>query len=100
MFTEAFLKYNHGEIIPPLNPGQFDKAKMVKIGDLWANQSLIDNKTLTLKMKGKNLSVCYVLSVNNKFILIDGHHTVIAKKLNGQQKVKVMFLALTLNPLT
>lgn len=72
----------------------FKKNKIVKISDLYANQIALDPAALALKRKGKNLTTPMVVRKNNKLILIDGHHTVIAKKLNGSENVKVKYLDL------
>lgn len=100
MKTGDFLNFGHNEELPPLNPKEFSFTVFVRINDIWANQPSIDSECLKHKIKGKNLSICYVAKKNGKHILIDGHHTVIAKKLNGRQKVRVKFIDLDLNPLT
>ena len=72
----------------------FNKNIIVKISDLYANQMALDPEALALKRKGKHLTMPMVVRKNNKLILIDGHHTVIAKKLNGSEKVKAKYLDL------
>lgn len=94
MKTAGFLKWGHGENLPIFGKNDFKSFRFVSISDLFANQEFIDSKVLNIKLSGKNMSVCYVVEFNEKKILIDGHHTVIAKKLNGLRKVKAMFLNL------
>jgi hypothetical protein len=89
MLTELFLK-KHSENLPPMNKNQFKEVKFISVNDIYANQKEIDSKVLNEKLKGKNLSTCYVAVFNGKNILIDGHHTVISKILNGKRKVKVL----------
>lgn len=90
MLTELFLKPNHGENLPAMNKSQFKDVRFINPKELFANQKEIDSKVLNGKLKGKNHSICYVAISNGKMILIDGHHTVIAKLLNGKRKVKVV----------
>lgn len=94
METQLFLKSGHQTELPGLNKREFTSDMLVSIDDLWANQPTLDEETLNIKLKGKKLSACYVVGFNGKKILIDGHHTVIAKKLNGQNKLWVKFLDL------
>lgn len=94
METKNFLKWYHSEILPSFGKDDFLINKVVKINSLYANQPLIELEALNRKLKGKNLSICYVVEYNNKQILIDGHHTVIAKKIKGNTKVKVKYLKL------
>ena len=88
MLTELFLKSNHGEDLPAMNKSQFKEVRLIGTKELFANQKEIDSDVLNEKLKGKNHSICYVAISNEKNILIDGHHTVIAKILNGNSKVK------------
>lgn len=92
MYTKAFLKSDHNENIPAVGKKDFTQTKFIYISDLYANQELIDSKVLNYKLLGKNLSQLFVIEFNNKKILIDGHHTVIAKKLNGNKRVKCKYL--------
>ena len=77
-----------------LNIGKhsFVSIKKIEINQLIANQEYIDKDVLKIKIKGKQLTIPYVLNYNNKLILIDGHHTVIAKKINGQKFIMCKFL--------
>lgn len=92
--TKGFLNYPHKENLPLFSKASFFRTKMVSIEGLYANQEFIDSKVLSDKIGGKNLSICYTVKINGKIILIDGHHTVIAKKLNGNKKFRSMFLDL------
>lgn len=94
MKTSEFLKYPHNlyDYMPCIGKSDFSVFKTVNICDLWANQSDVNYFDVKIKMKGKNITTPYVISLKDKLILIDGHHTVIAKKINGQKKVKAMFL--------
>jgi hypothetical protein len=70
--------------------GNFTIVKKVTISELEPRQTLVNGGTLNLKMKGKHWTQpCVVVTPNSK-ILIDGHHTVIAKKLRGQKQVNAL----------
>lgn len=92
MFTQLFLKQNHGEIIQGISKEQFTSTRFINTNELYANQPEIDSKCLNEKLKGKNHSILYVYEINDKKILIDGHHTVISKILNGKRKIKALYL--------
>lgn len=92
--TRLFLKYNHLVNIPALNKVNFKNTIFIKIDELWANQRLITTEVLNQKLRNKNLSTCFVVKYMDKKILIDGHHTVISKKINGRNRVKVKYLDL------
>ncbi|MCT3788470.1 hypothetical protein HZQ67_13935 [Elizabethkingia anophelis] len=94
MYTYYFLNYNHGEDLPLVGRSQFTKTKLVEISTMYANQEEIDDEALSRKLCGKNLSTIYVLEYRGKNIILDGHHTVIAKKLKGSKKVKVKYLSI------
>lgn len=96
METYAHLK-SHDLELPLFGKQDFSKFKIVDISDLHANQKNIDLACLERKLKGKGLSVPYIVEYKEKLILIDGHHTVIAKKLNGQKRIKALFLQLNVN---
>ncbi len=93
MKTSIHLK-THNLTLPLFGKNDFKEFKTVTICDLHANQENLDVDCLNLKIKGKNLSIPYVVKFFDKLILIDGHHTVVSKKINGQKKVKVLFLKL------
>ncbi|QQV91505.1 hypothetical protein M1M25_gp007 [Tenacibaculum phage Gundel_1] len=86
--TADFLKEVNTDFnFKSFGPNDFIKKEFIKIEDLTPNQEHIELNTLTEKIKGKNLTVPHVLLYNDKKILIDGHHTVIAKLLKGQSKI-------------
>jgi hypothetical protein len=89
MKTAQFLK-QHTEVLPIMGPHEFTETKIISVFDLYANQEEINGDHLKKKLKGKNDSVCYVAIFNGKYILLDGHHTVIAKMLNGKSKIKAL----------
>lgn len=94
--TFDYLRPYHNEDLfadgnPEVRKDKFNGRKIVNIADLYPNQAEIDVDLVNNKQKGKLLKTPYVLKYNNKLILMDGHHTVIAKKLNGVTKVKVLF---------
>lgn len=94
MKTSDFLKYPHNfhNEMPSFGKSDFSIFKIILISELWTNQPEVNDEVVRVKMKGKNLTTPYVIELKGKLILIDGHHTVIAKKLNGQTKIKAMFL--------
>lgn len=67
--------------------GRFTEVKRVKIEDLHPRQQTVCGGTLNYKMKGKGLTTAYVVIHKDGNILIDGHHSVIVKKLKGQKFV-------------
>ena len=69
----------------------FKTVKRVRICDLTPNQPHVDMDVVEMKQKGKGLTMPYVLEYNGKLILMDGHHTTIAKMLNGQQYIKCLY---------
>ena len=96
MKTANYLQHDHGlhNEMPNFGESDFSAFKMVLISDLWANQEEVQPEVIDVKRRGKNLTIPYVVNLKGKLILIDGHHTTIAKKLNGQKKIKAMFLQL------
>lgn len=73
-----------------ITKGMFTKYKRVKIESLFPRQTYVEGETLNLKLSGKYFTVpCVAISPSGN-ILIDGHHTVIAKKLRGQKYVNAM----------
>jgi len=77
------------------NREDFNEVKVININDLHPNQWTIDEECLKRKIKGKNLSLVYVVYIRGIYVLIDGHHTVVAKLLNGQKKVKCKLSIIT-----
>lgn len=70
--------------------GNFTKVKKVDISELEPRQTTVNGGTLNIKIKGKHWTQpCVVITPNAK-ILIDGHHTVIAKKMRGQKLVNAL----------
>jgi hypothetical protein len=70
----------------------FKDKKLIEISSLYANQSTLDIECLALKVIGKNHTVPFVLNYRGINILIDGHHTVISKKINGKKQIKAKYL--------
>lgn len=70
-----------------IGKGRFTRTERIVIADLSPRQSLVEIDVLRAKMKGIGLTKPYVVIGKGFKVLIDGHHTVIAKKLNGQQFV-------------
>lgn len=67
--------------------GRFTITKRIKIADLQPRQTEVSGGTLNYKMTGKGLTMAYVVITATGNILIDGHHTVIVKKLKGQKYI-------------
>jgi len=82
---------NFGDV----NKSSFSLVRMVNISDLWPNQREVDTDVIDIKVKNKNLSPIYVIQTDGKQFIVDGHHTVIAKKLQGKKRIKVNFLHLS-----
>jgi len=93
MIQVPYLK-QHTEDLPVFGKEGFIKTKLVKVKNLYANQPHIDPQALALKLKGKNLTQIYIVNYNQKDIVIDGHHTTVAKIMNGQERVKALYLIL------
>lgn len=89
--TEAYLKpVNTLELFTlGISKDCFTTTGILNISDLTPNQKTLDIQCLHLKIKGKlKFSTIQVLKYNGLNILMDGHHTVIAKLIKGQKKVK------------
>lgn len=93
MIPVPYLK-QHNEDLPVFGKSDFKNTKLVKVKNLYANQPVIDPSVLAYKLKGQKLSQIYIVNYNQKDIVIDGHHTVVAKIINGQSKVKANYLIL------
>lgn len=84
-----FDKVDFTSDLGAISKGLFTSSKRLKIADLTARQTEVDGGTLNLKLKScKYHTMPYVVLFNGANILIDGHHTVIAKKLKNQTFVK------------
>lgn len=70
--------------IGDVGKGRFTLKKRLAISSLHPRQSHLDDNCLSDKVKGKYHTNAYVVLTSTKNILIDGHHTVIAKKMKGQ----------------
>lgn len=86
-FTKPILDSVEG-----IEKSAFTVRKRVLIESLCPNQVLVEPLLISHKRKGNNLTTPYVLIYKGYNILMDGHHTTIAKKLNGQKYI----IALTL----
>jgi len=92
--TSFYFHYPHNlhNEMPSFGKADFKGRKTITISDLFTNQPTVQNSVIEAKRKGKNLTTPYVIELKGKLILIDGHHTIVAKKLNGQRKIVAMFL--------
>lgn len=89
MTTEDYLgPVNNDLTFQSFGKEDYHKIGYIKIDDVIPNQVELDIECLQRKIKGKGLSFPHVLLYNGKTILMDGHHTVIAKKINGQVRFK------------
>lgn len=68
-----------------LSKENFVGIKRIAISDLQPRQCDVSGEALNRKMKGLNHTTAFVVIAGNDKILIDGHHTVIVKKLKGQK---------------
>lgn len=87
------LPQSHIDLIQfGINRNHFVKRKRVKINQLHPNQPEVDPEVILVKRKGRQLTIPVVLQYGTMFILLDGHHTVSAKKMNGQSYVYAKYL--------
>lgn len=94
--TTRFLNHPvNTQDLGSIGKGLFTHIKRVKIDDLAPRQTHISGGTLNRKMSGKDLTTPYVVITDKGNILIDGHHTVIAKKLKGQKYILAQCYTLT-----
>jgi hypothetical protein len=73
----------------------FTVRKRFKIADLTPNQKHVEDWLIEIKRRGNRLTTPYVLNYKGTLLLMDGHHTTIAKKLNGQKFI--IALTMTIN---
>lgn len=66
---------------------EFTVKKRIKIAELMPNQKTVEDWLISVKRRGNRLTTPYVLIYRGNLILMDGHHTTIAKKLNGQKYI-------------
>lgn len=91
-FTFPYLNYRE---LPAFRKSDFKEFKTISISkNIYTNQPTVQNSVIQTKRKGKNLTLPYVVEFKGDLLLVDGHHTIVAKKLNGQKKVRAMFLKL------
>ncbi len=70
-------------VIDGVSKADFTEVKRIKISTLTPNQLEVDGGTLNWKISGKGHTTPYVLITDKGNVLIDGHHTVIAKSILG-----------------
>lgn len=92
LLTSFFFKQYSESHDFKIGKSDFTRKKVIETSDLVATQVHLDGKTIADKLNNKNLSDIYVVEHDNVLYVIDGHHTVAAKKLKGKEKVKVYFL--------
>jgi hypothetical protein len=94
MKTSLFFNYPVPEsvVFPCFSKKDFSEFKIIDFKDLHTNQPEVVDSVVQAKQKNKNLTIPYVAEINGIKCLIDGHHTIVSKILNGQKKVKVMYL--------
>ena len=93
--TSDYLKpVNQDKEFGGIGKGDFKEEKLLIINELIPNQVYVDLDVVKIKMKGKQLTMPYVIKRLGELFLIDGHHTVIAKKLKGQIKVRAKYFDL------
>lgn len=74
-----------------LGRGMFTQKKRFKIDELSPRQIYVCEETINYKMKGRWLTTPCIVVSKKETVLIDGHHTVIAKMLNGQKYVYALY---------
>lgn len=90
-FEKQKIDLGFGEV----SKRDFKERKRIRISDLMPNQKLVEDWLIDKKRKGRALTIPYVLVFRGNLVLMDGHHTTIAKKLNGQKYIYA--LTLTIN---
>lgn len=90
-FEKQKIDLGFGEV----SKRDFKEMKRIKISDLMPNQKLVEDWLIDKKRKGNGLTIPYVLVFRGNLVLMDGHHTTIAKKMNGQKYIYA--LTLTIN---
>ena len=73
--------------IGDVGKGRFTVKRRIPIASIHPRQTMIDDLCLADKVKGKYHTEAFVVITKDKNILIDGHHTVAAKKINGQKYI-------------
>ncbi len=73
----------------------FKERKRVLLSEIIPMQERIDMKIIENKRKGfMKYSEPFIVKFKSNLYLIDGHHTAVAKILNGQKYIFGMFLSL------
>jgi len=80
-----------------IGKADFTIYRRILISSLHPRQTELDENTLAIKVSGKNHTQAYVVCTPFKNILIDGHHTVAAKKIKG--RLYVMALCCDYSPI-
>lgn len=92
IFKKPLLPYDVSKEV------KYDDFKIfvyIPICELHPNQLGICNNIIKAKNKNKRLyTTPYVVLKGDKLILLDGHHTIIAKMKKGIKKVKCLFHAI------
>lgn len=78
------------DCIGDVGKGRFTARKRILISSLHPRQTFIDDDCLADKIKGKYHTCPFVVITKDKNILIDGHHTVAAKKINGKKYIMAL----------
>jgi len=76
--------------IPGISKCDFKIRKRISIDSLYPNQQYLCDAELKTKLSGKRHTVPYVLCLEDKNILFDGHHTTAAKKIKGQKYIMAL----------
>ena len=98
---ESIFAQDYFKIVKPdlgfesISKRQFVVKRKIAIDTLCPNQKEVKPLLISHKRKGNQHTTPYVLIYKGYNILMDGHHTTIAKKLNGQKFIYA--LTLTLN---
>lgn len=92
--TETYLNpVNKIELINlDISKSYFTEIKMINISDVTPNQTTLDIDCLNRKIKNIGLTDIYILDYAGFKIVLDGHHTIISKKIKGIKKVKAKYL--------
>lgn len=70
----------------------FNKTGFFNISELTPNQKTLDVDCLNKKITDAiPPSKIYILLIGDSKIILDGHHTVISKKLKGLKKIKALY---------
>ena len=94
VINNLFKKYLNDRNEEYKNISQEISKSILFMNEVTQKKELIELSKYSDEMSDLRLLFSKANDLNNKFILIDGHHTVIAKKINNKTRFKGKFLDL------